>query len=443
MKVLYYIRALIPQKLFVALQPFYHYLLAFLGALRYGFPSRKIIVVGITGTKGKSSTVELVNTILEEAGFTTALSNTIRFKIGEKSWPNRFKMTMPGRFFIQRFLRSAVEKGCRYAILEMTSEGVVQFRHAFVNLDALIFTNLAAEHIEAHGSYEKYVEAKLKLATHLEHSPKKNKVIVSNIDDKQGKKFLDIAVEKKYMYSLETARPYTITEKGNTFTFNKTALHSPLLGIFNIYNALAAATFAESQHIDTAVIKKALATFDLIEGRVEKIDAGQNFTVIVDYAHTKESLEQLYTIFKRRRKICVLGNTGGGRDKWKRPEMGRIADRHCAHIILTNEDPYDEDPKSILDDMAHVIHKRPPEIIMDRRVAIRKALSIATTGDVVLITGKGTDPYMMGPGDSKVPWSDKEVAQEELRNMLVMHKEKRGTVSGTENEFKISKQEST
>lgn len=423
--ILYYIRKLIPKKVFVILQPVYHYFLAFLGALRYGFPSQKIIVVGVTGTKGKSSTIELINSVLEEAGHKTALSNTIRFKIGDKEWPNRFKMTMPGRFFVQRFLHDAILAECHYAILEMTSEGVKQFRHKFIQLDVLVFTNLTKEHIESHGSYEKYVKAKLKLAKSLERSPKKNKIIISNIDDKHGKQFLDIKVNQKKTYSLEHAHPYQIAENGITLTFEKTLLHSPLLGVFNIYNILAAATFAKSQNIDISIIKSAFEKFSHIAGRVEKIDAGQNFTVVVDYAHTKESLEQLYKIFERNRKICVLGNAGGGRDVWKRPEMGKIADKYCSYIILTNEDPYDENPQTIVEEMENAIHIHIPEIIMDRRHAIRKALSTASKNDVVLITGKGTDPYIMGPNNSKVPWSDSEVAHEELRNMLVTHKEKR------------------
>ena len=165
---LYFLKKLIPASLFRFLQPYYHFLLAYAGAARYMFPSKKLIVVGVTGTKGKSSVIEIINAILEEAGNTTAVLNTIRFKIGNKTWSNKFKMTMPGRFFIQKFLRSAVIAGCTHIVLEMTSEGVKQFRHKCIELDALIFTNIAAEHIEAHGSYEHYVKAKLQLAKELE-----------------------------------------------------------------------------------------------------------------------------------------------------------------------------------------------------------------------------------------------------------------------------------
>ena len=419
-----FLKKFIPTPLFRFLQPHYHFLLSFLGAVRYLFPSKNLIIIGVTGTKGKSTTVEIVNAILEEAGYTTALSNTIRFKIGNKSWSNKFKMTMPGRFFIQKFFRRAIVAGCTHVVLEMTSEGVKQFRHKFIELDALIFTNIAAEHIESHGSYEKYVGAKLQLAKALEKSPKENKRVISNIDDKHGKEFLDIRVKNKYAYSLNDARPHTITEQGITLTVQDETFQSPLIGIFNAYNILAAIVFSKSIGIDTKAIQRTLKKMTYIPGRVEKIDMGQNFTVIVDYAHTKESLEQLYNTFGKKRKICVLGNTGGGRDVWKRPEMARIADQHCSRVILTNEDPYDEDPRKIIEDMEKVIHKHTPMVIMDRRKAIRKALEKALENDVVLITGKGTDPYIMGPNNTKQPWSDVAVTKEELQNLLGVRKEK-------------------
>ena len=170
---------------------------------------------------------------------------------------------------------------------------------------------------------------------------------------------------------------------------------------------------AEALGVPLAMCAKALAALPRISGRVERIEAGQDFLAIVDYAHTPDSLKALYSAFPNRRKICVLGNTGGGRDVWKRPAMGRIADEACAHVILTNEDPYDEDPRAIVDAMAAGM-KRAPEIIMDRRSAIRAALRAARTGDAVLVSGKGTDPFIMGARGTNEPWSDARVGREEL-----------------------------
>lgn len=410
-------KKLIPKKTFDFLAPAYHISLALLGALIYRFPAKKIKVIAVTGTKGKSSVTEILNAIFEEAGYKTALSNTIRFKIGETSERNLYKMSMPGRFFVQRFLRRAVSERCEYAIVETTSQGAAFFRHRFIDFDALIFTNLAPEHIEAHGSYEKYLAAKLSIAKALERSKKEKRVLVVNGDDKESAKFLALDIPMKKIFCLYDAQPYALRDEGLDFTFRAMKIHSPLSGVFNIMNILAAATLASEYGVDLATIKKALEKFSEIRGRVERIREGQDFDVVVDYAHTPDSLQALYGAFKEKRKICILGNTGGGRDTWKRDEMAKIAERECDEIILTNEDPYDDDPQKIISDMASAIPDAKPLTIMDRRKAIAKALSLARAGDAVLITGKGTDPYIMGPRGTKIPWSDASVAREELRKI--------------------------
>jgi len=410
-------KKIIPTKVFSAFAPMYHWKLALLGALIYRFPSKKIKVVAVTGTKGKSSVTEILNTILEEAGFKTAVSNTIRFKVGNKSERNLYKMSMPGRFFVQRFLRQAVDAKCDYAILEVTSQGAELFRHRFIDFDGLIFTNLAPEHIEAHGSYEKYVAAKLSIADAVAKSKKPNTFFVGNADDKETSKFLAKNFGEKRTFSLLEAEPYEILNEGVSFTFRKTKIHSPLSGEFNISNILSAATYAEILGISIVKIKSAIEKFSYIPGRVERVKEGQDFEVIVDYAHTPESLQALYDAFKDRRRICVLGNTGGGRDVWKRDKMAKIAENECDEIILTNEDPYDDDPQKIVDDMASAITNAKPIVIMDRREAINKAISLAKSGDAILITGKGTDPYIMTANGSKIPWSDAQVVREELRKL--------------------------
>ncbi|TSC67415.1 MAG: UDP-N-acetylmuramoyl-L-alanyl-D-glutamate--2,6-diaminopimelate ligase, partial [Parcubacteria group bacterium Gr01-1014_73] len=247
-----------PKRIFTFFQPIYHWLLAFAAAIVYRFPSRKIKVVAITGTKGKSSVCELVNAILEEIGEQTALASTIRFKIGERTTRNLFKMTMPGRFFIQKFLRQASKENCDWVILEITSEGAKQFRHKFIDLDALIFTNLAPEHIESHGSYEKYRDAKLSIARALEKSPKPNKIIIANTDDKEGEKFLASKVRNKIPYRLEDAKLYSLKSDGLEMMFNGEKIISRLRGLFNIYNILAAANFGKVLGISTLAIKRAV-----------------------------------------------------------------------------------------------------------------------------------------------------------------------------------------
>ena len=416
---LYTIKRLIPTSLFKALQPPYHYLWALAGALYYHFPSKEITVIGVTGTKGKSSVVELVNAIFEADGKRTAIAGTIRFKIGEKSERNLYKMTMPGRFFIQKFFRDAVNAGCAVAIVEMTSEGVKQFRHKFIHLDALIFTNLSPEHIESHGSFEKYIAAKLQLVRALEESQKRPRTVIANRDDEYGARFLDAQVEYVVPYGLSDLELHTLNKDDISLVTQGTTIRVPLIGLFNVYNCLAAITCARTFGIPLKTIHTALADLAPIKGRVERFKspkgAERKITAVVDYAHTPDSLEKLYKAFEKEHKIAVLGNTGGGRDKWKRPEMGRIAAQYCERIILTNEDPYDENPQKIVEEMARGIDDESKlSIIMDRRTAIRTALENAPDGSVVLISGKGTDPYIMGPNNTKAPWSDAKVVQQEM-----------------------------
>ncbi|MBI4691953.1 MAG: UDP-N-acetylmuramoyl-L-alanyl-D-glutamate--2,6-diaminopimelate ligase [Candidatus Terrybacteria bacterium] len=422
-KILRLARKIIPKKIFKALQPVYHWLMAFLAAVIYRFPSRKIFVIGVTGTKGKTSTIEIISAILEEARFKTSLTSSLHFKVGRESWKNEYKMTMPGRFFLQKFLRRAVKEKCQYAVLEMTSEGAVQHRNKFIKTNALIFTNLAPEHIESHGSFEAYRDAKLRYFRDLEKSREKRRLAVVNEDDSAAPYFLKFDIPQKIKYGLKDVSNYNLQKDGLSFILDNIEIKSKLSGLFNLYNILAAVAFCKTQNIGNETIKKAIEKFQGIEGRLEKIDEGQNFSVIVDYAHTPDSLEKVYETFQTSRKVCVLGSAGGGRDKWKRPEMGKIASKHCDQIILTNEDPYDEDPNQILLDIkSGISNDQFPnsnfEIILGRHEAIAKALSYAQTGDAVIITGKGSEPWLMGPKGTKIKWDDRETAREELRKIL-------------------------
>lgn len=338
---------------------------------------------------------------------------------------------MPGRFFVQKFLRDAVDGKCDWAILELTSEGAKQFRHKFIDLDALIFLNIAPEHIESHGSFEKYSEAKFKLAKALEKSSKRPRIVVANEKDDLGKKFLTINVEQKLPFSPAFSHSHESENLLHEFKWQEETIYPKLVGNFNITNMLASATFASAVGIKPSIIKTALEKIEEIKGRVQFVEAGQSFKVVVDYAHTPDSLKALYEAFTNHRKIAVLGNTGGGRDIWKRPEMGKIADEYCDEIILTNEDPYDEDPYKILDDMEKGFLKHTPHIIIDRRRAVATALAKADALSkienappvAVLITGKGTDPYIMGPNGEKEPWDDATVVREELEKLKTLNNE--------------------
>ncbi len=420
-KIKQFLHSILPPQLFLA----YHASLAFLAAVRYGFPSRKINIVAITGTKGKSSTAEYLNAILEKAGYRTALSSTIRFKIADKNMPNKYKMTMPGRFFMQHFISQAVKDKCDWVILEMTSEGVKNFRHKFIELNALLFTNISPEHIESHGSFENYLAAKLKIGKALERSKKSPKILVANADSEHADKFLKLQVDYSIPVSIKQASPIKELPNGIEFDFEGQRIALKQKGKFSVQNALLAASFAKVIGVDSKTIKIALEEIRLLPGRMEYIEEGQDFKVVVDYAHTPDSLEKLYSeAFKDSRKICVLGNTGGGRDTWKRPVMAQIASKYCERVILTDEDPYDEDPMKILKDMERGADPRKTRIVLDRKEAIKQAVKMAISGlgDTVLITGKGTDPYIMRANGKKEPWSDALVAHEVLREVLGLDK---------------------
>jgi len=410
------LKKIVPESVVRPLRPTYHRALSFLMVLAYGFPAHKLTVIGITGTKGKSTAAEMVFAILRAAGHKTALLSTIRFAIEDESEPNRYKMTLQGRGFAQAFMRKALRAGCTHLVIEVTSESVLQYRHWFLDLDGLIVTNIQKEHIESHGSFERYVAAKRVIVDALARSPKRTRILVANEDVPESRAFLDARVTKAIGFSERELQSLSSDDHSLSFEYAGAPYALPLPGTFNAMNALAALKMCAAFGVTSDTAALALATLPPVRGRVERVDAGQDFLAIVDYAHTPDSLRALYHAFPNRRKICVLGNTGGGRDTWKRPEMGKIADELCEKVILTNEDPYDEDPRAIVSVMAKGM-QRAPEIIMDRREAIRHALRAAHSGDAVLITGKGTDPFIMGARGAKTPWSDARVVREELERL--------------------------
>jgi UDP-N-acetylmuramoyl-L-alanyl-D-glutamate--2,6-diaminopimelate ligase len=416
------IKKYLPKSVFHFFQPYYHLSLAWYGAFKYKHPSRQITVIAVTGTKGKSTTTELIAQILRGSGKKVASLSTIQFVIGDKTERNMFKMTTPGRFFVQKFLRDAVDAGCTYAILEMSSEGARQFRHKYIDYDALVFTNLSPEHIESHGSFEKYKQAKLSIAEALALSPKRPRVIVANSDDEYGAAFLATEVEKQISYSLKNLSLHTLHKDSVSLVLDGVTIRVPIAGLFNIYNTLAALKVCREFGVSLETAAEALRTLKPIAGRVEQFESDRNatkqVTAVVDYAHTVDSLEKLYQAFPDKPKVCVLGNTGGGRDTWKRPEMAAVAEKYCDRIILTNEDPYDEDPKKIINDMVKGMTSTDKlTIIMDRKEAIREAIALTPAGGYILVSGKGTDPYIMEANGKKTPWSDAEVVKELLAEL--------------------------
>lgn len=399
-------RKIIPKPVFKFAQPKYHWMLSMIGAIVYGFPSKSMAVIGVTGTKGKSTVVHMVSKILEDQGQSVAAIGSLGFKIKDKTWPNTLKMTLPGRFKLQNFLSRAKRAGIEYVVLEATSEGIAQNRLVGIDLDCAVFTNLHREHLESHGSFENYMNAKRKLFAKTKGRH------VLNIDDPNFEKFANYQARHKITYGLEWGMltPTNLRAK-------REDLNLKIIGDFNIRNALAALGVAYAYNLNMDEAVASLNAIESIPGRMEVFESKKDFKVIVDYAHTPDSLEAVYKNLKpdAKKLICVLGAAGGGRDKWKRPEFGKIASNYCDNIILTNEDPFDEDPNEILDQVeSGVADSAKHERIVDRDEAIKKAISKAEAGDIVIITGKGSETSIALRGGQKKEWSDK---NEVLKNL--------------------------
>lgn len=400
---------------------FYHKTLAILANIFYGFPSRKMVVIGVTGTKGKSSTTVMITRILEEAGFKVGSTNTIFFKIADKEWPNTTKQGMLGRFKLQRLLRQMVRAGCTHAVIEVTSEGISQSRQWGMAFDVAVFTNLSPEHIEAHGSYEKYREAKAEIFKNLHKSPRKTpslvsplvkgetvkKVIVANQSDKEAEYFLQFAADEKY----------AVKDEGEPINLQ-------LAGEFMRVNALMALAAGQALGVETTVGIRALEKISEIPGRAQVIDTDKGFKVIVDYAHEPRSFAAILStgreLAQGHKLIVVFGVTGGGRDKAKRPQMGEMASQYADYIILTTDDPYDDDPHALIAGIVPGIkgqnwaENKNWWRIVNRRDAIAQALALAHSGDVVLLLGKGSERVMAVAGGKTMPWNDGEVVREIL-----------------------------
>ncbi|KUK49903.1 MAG: UDP-N-acetylmuramoyl-L-alanyl-D-glutamate--2,6-diaminopimelate ligase [Parcubacteria bacterium 33_209] len=388
----------------------YHLILSFLGALYYGFPGKKIKVIGITGTNGKSTVVNITSQILKEAGYKVASSSSIVFKIGDTEEENKMKMTMPGRFALQKFLKKALREKCDYVIIEVTSEGIKQHRHRFIKFDVVAITNLTPEHIEAHKGFENYKKAKGEL-----FSISKN-IHIINSDDEHRDYFKSFSAKEIITYGIKSgdilAKDINLSPKGSTFKVNQEVFELSLLCEFNIYNALAGIAIGLSQGISIKDCKEGLLKVEQIAGRMEEVADN----IFVDYAFTPNALEKVYSFLKPKdgKLICVLGSCGGGRDKWKRPVLGKIADSYGDEIIITNEDPYDEDPMEIINQVGEGVSRA--EKIMDRREAIRRALQLKKENDVVVITGKGCEPWICVAHGKKIPWDDRIVVRECINN---------------------------
>lgn len=419
----------------------YHWCLAMLASLVYFRPSRSLIVIGVTGTNGKTTTSYYLAKALEALGAKVGLTTTAVFKIGDKEWLNAKKMTMPGRFWLQSMLRKMAKEGCTYAVIETSSQGMIQSRHIGIDYDAAVFTNLTPEHIEAHGGFENYKQAKRLLFEHVAKSRgKKRKAsspkhdvkpfFVLNADDDNAEYYAEAAngVDVRWYGILSDkglkATDIKLGDAQTRFDANGTPVCLNQPGEFNVYNALAALATSEQLGISLPDASAALGGVLRVPGRMERVEAGQNWTVIVDYAPEPESFRQLYealSFLPRKKTIHVLGSCGGGRDVSRRAVLGEMAAKRADIVIVTNEDPYDDDPREIIDQVAEGARKSGKTDgvdlyrIDDRKAALYKAMELAEPGDLVVMTGKGCEPWICLAGGKKVPWDEVAVAKEAIQ----------------------------
>jgi len=429
-------RTLVPERLL----SLYHYFLALAAAVRYGFPSRHIVTIGITGTKGKTSTANFIWSCLSAGGVKTGIITTANIRIGEREILNAYHMTMPGPFTIQRLMREMVKDRCTHCVIETTSEGLKQHRETGLQYDIAVFTNLFPEHLPSHGgSFEAYKEMKGKMFASLRSHPRKvvghrqvEKIIIANAASGHASYFLAFPADRKVTFAVDTIADYAAQEvsssaTGVVFKVGGAEFRLSIPGAFNVSNALPAIIISRLAGIDETSIARGLEMLTLIPGRMERIEEGQKFTVFVDYAHEGESMRNVLETAAAMRQpggkiIVLLGAEGGGRDKAKRPVMGKLTGTMADYVVVSNVDPYDDDPQEILEDIARAAEdagkKRSVDlfVIEDRRAGIQKALALASVGDIVLITGKGAEQSMVIGGKS-LPWDDRTVVREELQKL--------------------------
>jgi len=435
-----FVKKLVPETALKRIRPWYHGFLARFSAAYFGRPGERLIVVGITGTAGKSTTSAMLSRILNFAGLRTGYVSTVNFFDGQTDHINKHGLSMPNEVTLQRNLRDMVKNKCRAAIIECTSEGLEQNRHLGINFDVAMFTNLSRAHLESHGSFGNYKEAKAKLFLPLGKSPKKTffpeKIIGANLDDQMAGYFLSFHADKKFGVTFNNVQARLANQVFKAaltgqqadscgFEVSGVPFRLNLLGSFNAQNAALAAACAAVLGVDLQKSAEALRGFKTMPGRMEEVANQKGFHVIVDYGcepvSFKAALESV-SLIPHSRLIHVFGSTGGHRDIAKRFEFGKISAGFADEIIITNDDVYDSDPQAIAKNIElgirnYELRKPKYEIILDRREAIAKALSIAQQNDIVLITGKGSEQFLVLPENKRIDWDEVVVVREELAKL--------------------------
>lgn len=431
-------RKIIPQRALDTL----HYPEAIVYSRRAGTPAKSMVIIGIVGSKGKTTTANLLWAVLTAAGHKVGQIGTANIRIGQQEELNKWHMTMPGAPLMQKILKRMQSAECEFVIMEVPSEAQAQWRHIGINFDTLVFMNVEREIMAAHrGSMQVLHAHNKRVFSAMAKSPKKiirgkiyEKTIVANSDSKYAKDYSDYKVDKVISFGINNPSDYTAQQiktdlNGTTLTVGDTQYHINLIGKINAVNAVAAIATATSLGVKPAQIQAGFDSLETIPGRMEHIDEGQKFSVFVDYAHDPVSMQALMETGeelrgKNRKLIVLLGGQGGGRDQEKLPELGLIAGRHADYVVISDDDPYDEPPMDIISAIAEGAKKSGKVVdknlflIQDRRDGIRKALELAKPGDIVFIACKGADQLMMLAHGKSIKWDDRTVTREELNKIL-------------------------
>ncbi|HSX16725.1 MAG TPA: UDP-N-acetylmuramoyl-L-alanyl-D-glutamate--2,6-diaminopimelate ligase [Patescibacteria group bacterium] len=406
---------MVPTEVFRKVEPYGHLGEAMLMQAKYGFPAKNLKVIGVTGTDGKTSTCTLIAHMLRANGYKVAMMTTISVDYGDGKGerPNPTRLTTMGAAGLIRNLKKVQEAGAEWLVLETTSHALAQHRVWKVPYTVAVMTNIGHEHLDYHGTFERYRDAKKMLFTQTDHNRRGLRVGIANADDPSGELFAQ-AVKNPILYGVKKgnlkAVDIKLTPAGSMYTAkigsDKYRITCNLPGSFNVYNSLAAVAAGRAIGLTIPQIEKGIASLKSVEGRMTQVDEGQDFGVIVDYAHTPESFEKIFAEVRplaTGRLIAVFGSAGR-RDEIKRGQQGKIAGRDCDVVIVTEEDDRDIDGQEILDQIAAGAEQsgktRGKDLLLvhDREDAVQAAVDMAQKGDIILLLGKGHEKSILSNG---------------------------------------------
>ena len=396
-----------------------------LSAAFYGYPAEKVAAVGVTGTNGKTTTTHLIHSILDRAGRAPALLSTVEERLGSERRAARW--TTPESLELQAFLAQAHRRGCRSVVMEVSSQALVDHRTDDVRFQAAVFTNLAPEHLDFHRTMAAYGEAKALLFRRLPEGA----VAVLNVDDPFSGRLAEVTPARVVTYGMESpaevrGRVLEVSPTGTRSLLElgaeRVEVCTPLLGRHNVTNCLAAAAAARALGVERGAIVAGIEALESVPGRLERVEVGQPFTVLVDYAHTDHALGNVLEAVRGlcEGRVLVVFGCGGDRDRGKRPRMGAVAAARADEVWLTSDNPRSEDPQAIISEVLRGIEdRRRVHVEPDRARAIAQALAAARPGDLVLIAGKGHEAYQI-VGAERRPFDDRVVAAQALRRQAAL-----------------------